>query len=432
MKQEEFVGNIESFSNKFINQQKLKNMKRLSFLLMAVVCVIFFSCGEDEDKQVHSITAFAGYGGAIATADKEIAVAGEAITVTATPAEGFLFKEWKIRVGNTVIENVQANPSTFTMPMEDVVIVATFMIRNDVLERITDPALKAYCQSRMDTEQEIDGVTYPKWDTNGNGVLSPDEASVVKAIDITGGHNGMKVRALDGLNEFAGIELLNLSGNDLPLLTTIWPKLTKLDCSYNQLEGLAIDKGMYLNKLYCHNNHLASLSVESMNFENGYMLYCGRQTSIDGQSQMLELTLDDGQREIWESELKNLSENNDVILKDKPKADVYMLMEEVSVTFNNGVMNLILKNDAGDKVDLKFSATSEELSVGTYSEFASNSSVKINGSSSVRKLDMNKSNSFIVRYSENTQTYTIEGLLSLKTTFSDARSIVSFEYRGKI
>jgi len=36
------------------------------------------------------------------------------------------------------------------------------MIRNDVLERITDPALKAYCQSRMDTEQEIDGVTYPK------------------------------------------------------------------------------------------------------------------------------------------------------------------------------------------------------------------------------------------------------------------------------
>lgn len=54
MKQEEFVGNIESFSNKFINQQKLKNMKRLSFLLMAVVCVIFFSCGEDEDKQVHS------------------------------------------------------------------------------------------------------------------------------------------------------------------------------------------------------------------------------------------------------------------------------------------------------------------------------------------------------------------------------------------
>ena len=128
MKQEEFVGNIESFSNKFINQQKLKNMKRLSFLLMAVVCVIFFSCGEDEDKQVHSITAFAGYGGAIATADKEIAVAGEAITVTATPAEGFLFKEWKIRVGNTVIENVQANPSTFTMPMEDVVIVATFMI----------------------------------------------------------------------------------------------------------------------------------------------------------------------------------------------------------------------------------------------------------------------------------------------------------------
>ncbi|WP_303005866.1 InlB B-repeat-containing protein [Bacteroides congonensis] len=432
MKQNEFVGNIESFSNKFINQQKLKNMKRLSFLLMAVVCVIFFSCGEDEDKQVHSITAFASYGGATATADKEIAAAGETVTVTATPVDGFLFKEWKVRVGNTIVDNVQANPSTFTMPVEDVVIVATFMIRNDVLERITDPALKAYCQSRMDTEQEIDGITYPKWDTNGNGVLSPDEASAVKAIDITGGHNGMKIRALDGLNEFTGIELLNLSGNDLPLLTTIWPKLTKLDCSYNQLEGLAINKSMYLNKLYCHNNHLASLSVESMDFENEYMLHCGRQTSIDGQSQMLELTLDDGQKELWEGQLKNLIENSNVILKDKPKADVYMLMEEVSVAFNNGVMTLTLKNAAGDKVDLKFSATSDELSVGTYSEFASNSSVNIHGSGSVRRLDMNKSNSFIVRYSENTQIYTIEGLLSLKTTFSDARSIVSFEYRGKI
>lgn len=95
MKQDEFVGNIESFSNKFINQQKLKNMKRLSFLFMAVVCAVFFSCGEDEDKQVHSITAFAGYGGAIATADKEIAVAGEAVTVTATPAEGFYLKNGK-------------------------------------------------------------------------------------------------------------------------------------------------------------------------------------------------------------------------------------------------------------------------------------------------------------------------------------------------
>lgn len=207
---------------------------------MAVVCVIFFSCGEDEDKQVHSITAFAGYGGAIATADKEIAVAGEAITVTATPAEGFLFKEWKIRVGNTVIENVQANPSTFTMPMEDVVIVATFMIRNDVLERITDPALKAYCQSRMDTEQEIDGVTYPKWDTNGNGVLSPDEASAVKAIDITGGVNGVKIKSVNELTEFTGLEVLKISGNELTTLNVVWSQLAKLDCSHNELTDLSV------------------------------------------------------------------------------------------------------------------------------------------------------------------------------------------------
>lgn len=39
----------------------------------SLCCILFVR--EDEDKQVHSITAFAGYGGAIATADKEIAVA---------------------------------------------------------------------------------------------------------------------------------------------------------------------------------------------------------------------------------------------------------------------------------------------------------------------------------------------------------------------
>ena len=336
MKQEEFVGNIESFSNKFINQQKLKNMKRLSFLLMAVVCVIFFSCGEDEDKLVHSITAFAGYGGAIATADKEIAVAGEAITVTATPAEGFLFKEWKIRVGNTVIENVQANPSTFTMPMEDVVIVATFMIRNDVLERITVPALKAYCQSRMDTGQEIDGVTYPKWDTNGNGVLSPDEASAVKAIDITGGVNGVKIKSVNELTEFTGLEVFKIGGNELATLNVVWSQLAKLNCSHNELTDLSVGGSGKLKELYCNNNHLSSLELKTMVYENGCMLHCGNQVTEEGEVQILEAIMTDEQITFWESNLKNLSENANVDTKTMPAADVHLtLTKAVKYQFGN-------------------------------------------------------------------------------------------------
>ena len=70
-------------------------MKRLSFLFLVVACVVFSSCREDDDNQAYSITTLAGYGGAVATADKGVALEGETVTVTATPAEGFLFKQWK-------------------------------------------------------------------------------------------------------------------------------------------------------------------------------------------------------------------------------------------------------------------------------------------------------------------------------------------------
>ena len=407
MKQEEFVGNIESFSNKFINQQKLKNMKRLSFLLMAVVCVIFFSCGEDEDKQVHSITAFAGYGGAIATADKEIAVAGEAITVTATPAEGFLFKEWKIRVGNTVIENVQANPSTFTMPMEDVVIVATFMIRNDVLERITDPALKAY------------------------GVLSPDEASAVKAIDITGGVNGVKIKSVNELTEFTGLEVLKISGNELTTLNVVWSQLAKLDCSHNELTDLSVGGSGKLKELYCNNNHLSSLKLKTMVYENGYMLHCGNQVTEEGEVQILEAIMTDEQISFWESNLKNLSENANVDTKTMPAADVHLTLTK-AVKYQFGNLMLILRDDNGNSVQVTLKST--ELKPGEYSKDQMSSAyVTISGGGSYRNLDSDDPGSFTVKYDEGTGIYTIEGVLILQPNVSyPSVNVVRFEYVGAI
>lgn len=290
-------------------------MKRLSFLFMAAVCAVLFSCGEDEDNRAHSVTVFAGYGGAVVTADKEMAVAGETVTITATPSEGFLFKEWKVRVGNTVIEKTAPNSATFSMPVEDVVIVATFYHRNDVLERITDPALKAYCQSRMDTEQKIDGVSYPKWDIDGNGALTPNEVEAIKAIEVNGGINGMKIKELDGLNEFINLEILNLEGNELTALNTVWPKLVKLDCSHNKLENLEIGGSKLLKELYCDNNHLSLLNLKSMIYQDGYMLHCGNQKTSTGNVQTLEVIFySDEELAFWESNLKNLDENADAVI----------------------------------------------------------------------------------------------------------------------
>ena len=41
---------------------------------MTVVCTVLFSCGEDDGTRNHSVTAFAGYGGAAVTVDREKAM----------------------------------------------------------------------------------------------------------------------------------------------------------------------------------------------------------------------------------------------------------------------------------------------------------------------------------------------------------------------
>ena len=406
-------------------------MKRLSFLFMAVACAIFFSCGEDEDKQAYSITTFAGYGGSVATADKEIAAGGETVTVTATPAEGFLFKEWKVRVGNTVIENVEANPATFTMPGEDVIIVATFMIRNDVLERITDPALKAYCQSRMDTEQKIDGVTYPKWDTNGNGVLSPDEAAAVKVIDITGGVNGTKVKSVDELAEFTGFEELKVSGNELATLNVVWPDLAKLDCSHNKLTKLSVGGSKKLKELYCNNNHLSSLNLKSMVYDNGYVLRCGNQTTEGGEAQTLEAVLTEEQIAFWESNLKNLSENANVVTQTRPSADVYLTMTTVSKS-QYSTLRLIFKDDNGSRIQIVLYVS--ELKPGEYTkDQIYYAYVTVPNGGSYRSLDSEDPGSLTVKYDEGTGIYTIEGTLILEPDSSyPSVNVVGFEYVGTL
>lgn len=409
-------------------------MKRLRFLFMTVVCTVLFSCGEDDGTQNHSVTAFAGYGGAAVTVDREKAMVGETVTIMATPNDGFLFKEWKVRVGNAVIENVQATTSTFTMPMEDVVIVATFMIRNDVLERITDPVLKAYCQSRMDTEQEIDGIVYPKWDKNNNGVLSPDEAIEIKAIDVTGGMNGAKVKSVDGLLEFLSLEILNISGNELTALDLKWTNLTKLDCSNNKLSDLSIGGIKKLKKLYCNSNHLSSLNLKTMLYGDGYMLCCGNQTAEDGEPQAIEVLLSGEQFAFWESDLKDLDENANVVAEIAPEVDIYLTMTKVT-KFPLGTLMVTFSDTSNNSIQLYLESLSNLLP-GEYSKDQLNNSmnnVRIQSAGGKRALDSDDPGSFTVEYDEASGIYTVRGVLNLKPNVSyPDLNVVGFEYVGSI
>ncbi len=47
--------------------------------------------------------------------------------------------------------------------------------------------------------------------------------------------------------------------------------------------------------MYCNNNHLSSLKLKTMVYENGYMLHCGNQVTEEGEVQILEAIMTDEQ-----------------------------------------------------------------------------------------------------------------------------------------
>lgn len=75
-------------------------------------------------QQYYTITVNASAGGT-ATADKTTAVAGEAVTLTATPDSGYHFTGWTSSDGVT-FANASSESTTFTMPAGDVTVRAVF------------------------------------------------------------------------------------------------------------------------------------------------------------------------------------------------------------------------------------------------------------------------------------------------------------------
>lgn len=425
-------------------------MKQLKFFFMAAVCAVFFSCEEDESVG-YSVTAFAGYGGVSAVADRENAIEGEAVTIMATPDAGFLFKEWKVRVGDVVIADVTTNPATFVMPAGEVVVVASFMIKDDIIDKTTDPVFKAYCQFRMNQSQEINGRMYDKWDTNGDGMLSKAEAAVIEAIDVTGGFGGAKVENIEtmkyftalkvlhvGDNEQTGLDLsnarnlthLDCSGNKLSKLDlSVNRNLLVLDCSVNQLTNINISGCNQLAEFYCNNNHLAELGVGTMDISNGYILHCGNQTTTGGTSQTLILKLSDKQKDEWNARLKKLEENTGVELKTMPVGDINLEFSDAYL--NTRYREISFYTEDGGELCFEFSKGVELPKLnGEYSSdggmiILDYAYLSINGEW-YEDADL-KSITINAQYDENRDICEVEGYVEL----GDGR-IVAFTYAGSI
>ena len=95
-------------------------------------------------------------GNGTASADKEKALSGEEITLTATPKEGYAFKEWQVIRGNVEIKD-----NKFVMPDEDVTVKAIFAEIKD-----------APNDDDMNVKRDIHFVLV-KTDGNGVGVAYP-------------------------------------------------------------------------------------------------------------------------------------------------------------------------------------------------------------------------------------------------------------------
>ena len=95
-------------------------------------------------------------GNGTASADKEKALNGEEITLTATPKEGYAFKEWQVIKGNVEIKD-----NKFVMPDEDVTVKAIFAEIKD-----------APNDDDMNVKRDIHFVLV-KTDGNGVGVAYP-------------------------------------------------------------------------------------------------------------------------------------------------------------------------------------------------------------------------------------------------------------------
>ena len=119
------------------------------------------------------------------TADKDTAIEGETVKITAESREGYVFDRWEVNYGNVAVVNKNAEETTFVMPDEPVTAVAKYK----KLLGITVNSGKAYVE---DTETDaalkgklvvikadpIDGKRFDHWEiVSGNVILDNQHAS---------------------------------------------------------------------------------------------------------------------------------------------------------------------------------------------------------------------------------------------------------------
>lgn len=163
-------------------------------------------------------------------------------------------------------------------------ITGTFAQDNvNVFDAITDTLFKEYCQ---------------RFDTNGDSILSIQEANAVTRIDLlhdgyspkvtpilditgarTNKYNYAYIESLDGIEYFTNLTLLNFCGSSVSEIDLSKnTKLTRLNCRENKLTKLKLENNTALTNLACGVNMLDTLDI-SINTALTELECCGNNLS---------------------------------------------------------------------------------------------------------------------------------------------------------
>lgn len=129
-------------------------------------------------------------------------------------------------------------------------------------------AVLAFCLSARAYGASVDDISdsrfkqyvMERFDTNGDGSISQDEADNVTSINA----RNMGIESLDGIQMFTNLQYLNCAGNELTSLDLSGnPQLLKLICESNKITGLDLSHNPELQLLNCFDNRLESLDLSS-------------------------------------------------------------------------------------------------------------------------------------------------------------------------
>ena len=140
-------------------------------------------------KQSHKVTVTSGDNGK-ATSSVASGAEGTTITLTATPDDGYIFKEWKVVKGGVKIADSKSTETTFTMGTADVEIKAVFAVKPapQVTLKLDKKSASVICGNTTTIKATLTGstdkVTWKSSDTkiatvDANGKITTKMAGTV-------------------------------------------------------------------------------------------------------------------------------------------------------------------------------------------------------------------------------------------------------------